>query len=170
MKCFPLLCFRYGALVFVDECHATGFFGQTGRGTEEFFGLVSFHWISQQRMLTYFVSGIITLWLTSCCIRLLCLCWISNGFTCSFESKPVKQDVSCTVTIPLQVRWVFNLPEYLNNYLRSRPLIKTSVWLIFEQKSLWSMRIELWVIAPRYSRSHEVCIGSGALHNYAVLI
>lgn len=27
------------AMVFVDECHATGFFGKTGRGTEEFFGL-----------------------------------------------------------------------------------------------------------------------------------
>jgi 7-keto-8-aminopelargonate synthetase-like enzyme len=23
----------------VDECHATGFFGKTGRGTEEFFGM-----------------------------------------------------------------------------------------------------------------------------------
>lgn len=31
----------YGALIFIDECHATGFFGQTGRGTEEFFGLPS---------------------------------------------------------------------------------------------------------------------------------
>eukprot|EP00095_Tigriopus_kingsejongensis_P010848 maker-scaffold1333_size47127-snap-gene-0.9 protein:Tk10848 transcript:maker-scaffold1333_size47127-snap-gene-0.9-mRNA-1 annotation:"2-amino-3-ketobutyrate coenzyme a mitochondrial" len=30
---------KYQALVFIDECHATGFFGQTGRGTEEFFGL-----------------------------------------------------------------------------------------------------------------------------------
>ncbi|KAB7499120.1 2-amino-3-ketobutyrate coenzyme A ligase, mitochondrial [Armadillidium nasatum] len=30
---------KYQALVFVDECHATGFFGKTGRGTEEFFGL-----------------------------------------------------------------------------------------------------------------------------------
>lgn len=30
---------KYGALVFVDECHSTGFFGKTGRGTEEFFGL-----------------------------------------------------------------------------------------------------------------------------------
>lgn len=30
---------RYGALVFVDECHATGFFGQTGRGTEEHCGV-----------------------------------------------------------------------------------------------------------------------------------
>lgn len=30
---------RYGAMVFVDECHATGFFGDTGRGTEEYFGL-----------------------------------------------------------------------------------------------------------------------------------
>lgn len=26
---------KYKALVFVDECHATGFFGKTGRGTEE---------------------------------------------------------------------------------------------------------------------------------------
>ncbi|XP_030374927.1 2-amino-3-ketobutyrate coenzyme A ligase, mitochondrial [Scaptodrosophila lebanonensis] len=27
---------KYNALVFVDECHATGFFGATGRGTEEY--------------------------------------------------------------------------------------------------------------------------------------
>ncbi|EDV96657.1 2-amino-3-ketobutyrate coenzyme A ligase, mitochondrial [Drosophila grimshawi] len=27
---------KYDALVFVDECHATGFFGATGRGTEEY--------------------------------------------------------------------------------------------------------------------------------------
>lgn len=26
-------------MVFIDECHATGLFGKTGRGTEEFFGL-----------------------------------------------------------------------------------------------------------------------------------
>merc|ERR1712012_701685 len=30
---------RYGASIFFDECHATGFFGKTGRGTEEFFGM-----------------------------------------------------------------------------------------------------------------------------------
>lgn len=30
---------RHGALVFVDECHATGFFGHTGRGTEEHCGV-----------------------------------------------------------------------------------------------------------------------------------
>ncbi|KAF0298075.1 2-amino-3-ketobutyrate coenzyme A ligase, mitochondrial [Amphibalanus amphitrite] len=30
---------RYNALVFLDECHATGFFGATGRGTEEHFGM-----------------------------------------------------------------------------------------------------------------------------------
>ncbi|XP_055678341.1 2-amino-3-ketobutyrate coenzyme A ligase, mitochondrial [Lutzomyia longipalpis] len=30
---------KYNALVFLDECHATGFFGPTGRGTEEFYGL-----------------------------------------------------------------------------------------------------------------------------------
>ena len=30
---------RYDAIVFVDECHATGFFGATGRGTEEYLGL-----------------------------------------------------------------------------------------------------------------------------------
>ncbi|UJR36017.1 hypothetical protein I4U23_028756 [Adineta vaga] len=31
---------QYKALVFVDECHATGFFGPTGRGTEEHFGMI----------------------------------------------------------------------------------------------------------------------------------
>lgn len=30
---------KYNALTFVDDCHATGFFGATGRGTEEFYGL-----------------------------------------------------------------------------------------------------------------------------------
>jgi len=30
---------KYNALIFLDECHATGFFGKTGRGTEEFFGM-----------------------------------------------------------------------------------------------------------------------------------
>ncbi|KAL3981694.1 glycine C-acetyltransferase [Acanthocheilonema viteae] len=30
---------RYNALVFVDDCHATGFFGPTGRGTEEHLGI-----------------------------------------------------------------------------------------------------------------------------------
>ncbi|XP_065051468.1 2-amino-3-ketobutyrate coenzyme A ligase, mitochondrial-like [Rhopilema esculentum] len=31
---------KYNALTFIDECHATGFFGETGRGTEEHFGMV----------------------------------------------------------------------------------------------------------------------------------
>lgn len=31
---------RYGALVFVDECHATGFLGPTGRGTDELLGVM----------------------------------------------------------------------------------------------------------------------------------
>ncbi|ESP03313.1 hypothetical protein LOTGIDRAFT_207612 [Lottia gigantea] len=30
---------KHKALVFIDECHATGFFGKTGRGTEEHCGL-----------------------------------------------------------------------------------------------------------------------------------
>jgi len=30
---------KYDAKVFIDECHATGFLGQTGRGTEEYFGM-----------------------------------------------------------------------------------------------------------------------------------
>ncbi|XP_043491983.1 2-amino-3-ketobutyrate coenzyme A ligase, mitochondrial [Polistes fuscatus] len=28
---------KYNAFTFVDDCHATGFFGKTGRGTEEYF-------------------------------------------------------------------------------------------------------------------------------------
>ena len=31
--------FRYNALVFIDECHATGFLGKTGRGTDEYCGV-----------------------------------------------------------------------------------------------------------------------------------
>ncbi|XP_055533171.1 2-amino-3-ketobutyrate coenzyme A ligase, mitochondrial isoform X2 [Wyeomyia smithii] len=30
---------KYNALTFVDDCHATGFFGPSGRGTEEFYGM-----------------------------------------------------------------------------------------------------------------------------------
>ena len=30
---------EYNAVVFVDDCHGTGFFGATGRGTEEYLGL-----------------------------------------------------------------------------------------------------------------------------------
>ena len=30
---------KYNALIFIDECHATGFFGKTGRGTEEFYNM-----------------------------------------------------------------------------------------------------------------------------------
>lgn len=30
---------RYGSYVFVDDCHATGFVGATGRGSDEFAGV-----------------------------------------------------------------------------------------------------------------------------------
>ncbi|VDD75035.1 unnamed protein product, partial [Mesocestoides corti] len=30
---------KYKAITFMDECHATGFFGDTGRGTEEYYGV-----------------------------------------------------------------------------------------------------------------------------------
>ena len=30
---------QYGAFTFVDECHATGVIGKTGKGTPEYFGL-----------------------------------------------------------------------------------------------------------------------------------
>ena len=32
---------KYNAIIFVDECHATGFFGKHGRGTPEYFGVES---------------------------------------------------------------------------------------------------------------------------------
>ncbi|GLH02320.1 2-amino-3-ketobutyrate coenzyme A ligase, mitochondrial, partial [Gryllus bimaculatus] len=31
---------KYNAITFVDDCHATGFFGKSGRGTEEFFEML----------------------------------------------------------------------------------------------------------------------------------
>eukprot|EP01080_Neovahlkampfia_damariscottae_P003649 gene3649-6465_t len=33
------LCEKYNANLFIDECHATGFYGKTGRGTPEYFGI-----------------------------------------------------------------------------------------------------------------------------------
>ena len=30
---------KYDSMVFIDECHATGFFGKTGRGTEEYLNI-----------------------------------------------------------------------------------------------------------------------------------
>jgi 7-keto-8-aminopelargonate synthetase-like enzyme len=30
---------KYSAYVFIDECHSTGFFGKTGRGTPEYCGV-----------------------------------------------------------------------------------------------------------------------------------
>ncbi|KAH9417723.1 hypothetical protein DERP_011434 [Dermatophagoides pteronyssinus] len=30
---------KYDSIIFIDECHATGFFGKTGRGTAEYFAL-----------------------------------------------------------------------------------------------------------------------------------
>jgi glycine C-acetyltransferase len=30
---------KYGAVVFVDDCHATGVIGDSGRGTEEYWGM-----------------------------------------------------------------------------------------------------------------------------------
>lgn len=31
---------KYNAITFVDDCHATGFFGKTGRGTEEYYDMM----------------------------------------------------------------------------------------------------------------------------------
>jgi len=39
LKDIAQLADAYDAMVFIDECHATGFFGPTGRGTEEYWGL-----------------------------------------------------------------------------------------------------------------------------------
>ena len=39
LKDISFLAEKYNALLFVDECHATGFFGKTGRGTEEALGI-----------------------------------------------------------------------------------------------------------------------------------
>lgn len=33
------LAHKYNALTFLDECHATGFFGKSGRGTEDFYSM-----------------------------------------------------------------------------------------------------------------------------------
>ena len=52
------------------------------------------------------LRGSFTVWLTSCLffgIQLFCLCWISNRFTCSVKSKPVKQEVNRTVILPSMV-------------------------------------------------------------------
>lgn len=39
LKEIRALCDKYDALLFIDECHATGFLGKTGKGTEELTGV-----------------------------------------------------------------------------------------------------------------------------------
>ena len=40
LKDILFLAYKYGALVFLDECHATGLFGKSGRGTEDYFDVI----------------------------------------------------------------------------------------------------------------------------------
>ncbi|XP_037828133.1 2-amino-3-ketobutyrate coenzyme A ligase, mitochondrial [Lucilia sericata] len=40
LKDIVALAKQYNALTFIDECHATGFFGKTGRGTEEYYNIM----------------------------------------------------------------------------------------------------------------------------------
>ncbi|KAI8119027.1 hypothetical protein FF38_02389 [Lucilia cuprina] len=40
LKDIVALAKQYNALTFIDECHATGFFGKTGRGTEEYYDIM----------------------------------------------------------------------------------------------------------------------------------
>ena len=65
-----------------------------------------------QRTLIYFVSGSITVQLTSCLFCLdsaALLMLISNIFTCLVQSKPVKQEVRPTQWyFPLRSKWVFS--------------------------------------------------------------
>ena len=39
LKAISFLAKKYDAKVFIDDCHSTGFLGDTGRGTEEYFGV-----------------------------------------------------------------------------------------------------------------------------------
>ncbi|ETO35702.1 hypothetical protein RFI_01357, partial [Reticulomyxa filosa] len=39
LKDITQLCDEYDALLMIDECHATGFLGKTGRGTDEYWGV-----------------------------------------------------------------------------------------------------------------------------------
>ena len=90
------------------------------------------------------LRGSITVPLTSCLfcwIQLLCLCWISNSFICLVKSKAVKQEISCTVILPVKVSvpwinarplWVLIMlkkwinPFWVDAYLLS--LLQSSVW------------------------------------------
>ena len=41
-------------------------------------------------------------------VELLCLCWINNTSASFVKSKPVKQEVSHTIILPLMKKWVFS--------------------------------------------------------------
>ena len=63
------------------------------------------HRIKCQRTFTYYVSGSLAVWLTSCFVGLdlaSCWCWIRNILTCLAESKPVEQEFSHTVILALE--------------------------------------------------------------------
>ena len=67
------------------------------------------------------LRGSFTVRLTSCLfclVRLLCLYWINNSFTCLLKSKPVKQEVSRSVILPINLvfsaaPFVYLSPTYI---------------------------------------------------------
>ena len=94
------------------------------------------HRVYHQRTLTY---GKVSLYgwppIYFVWIQLLCFCWISNSFTCSVKSKPVKQEVSCTVLIPPMLSILWYRPTYTNTQSLSlvsslqRSVSLTHLWI-----------------------------------------
>ena len=90
-------------------------------------------------------------------IQLLCLCLINNIFTCSAKSKPVKQDISHIVILPLtkwvSVLWLVKLhsvmgfvresgdpssmAERSNNLLNQEPTLRRKFTVLNNAMLIW---------------------------------
>ena len=71
-------------------------------------------------------------------IQLLCLCWIRYRLTSLVESKPVKQEVSCTMIqwyFPSWSKWVFS------DYAFGHPIQCDQIGWIF---ALWAIIQSQW--------------------------
>ena len=120
------------------------------------------HCIQHQRIVTYFVRGSITVWLTSCllvCSQLLCSYQIRNIFPISLDpNQSNSRSVVCTVILPLQVSECYLPPQLIKKSLTAKSCNPFS-------NTFLSIKKFLFILSYKYSKADEWARCLTNLHN-----